>query len=59
MRRKTLRNAWAALGDEVDACAAACGIDLGRRGETLSVEDFARFARSIAEARATRRGLSP
>jgi 16S rRNA (adenine1518-N6/adenine1519-N6)-dimethyltransferase len=45
-RRKTLRNAWSALGApaEIEARARAAGIDLGRRGETLSVEDFARFA---------------
>jgi len=46
-RRKTLRNAWSALGPaaEVAARAESAGIDLGRRGETLSVEEFARFAR--------------
>ncbi len=45
-RRKTLRNAWSKLGspDDVRARADAAGIDLGRRGETLSVEEFARFA---------------
>ncbi len=45
-RRKTLRNAWSKLGssDQVASRAAAAGIDLGRRGETLSVEEFARFA---------------
>jgi 16S rRNA (adenine1518-N6/adenine1519-N6)-dimethyltransferase len=44
-RRKTLRNAWSKLSD-VEARAARAGIDLGRRGETLSVEEFARFAES-------------
>ena len=45
-RRKTLRNAWSKLGTgpEVEARAKLAGIDLGRRGETLSVEEFARFA---------------
>jgi 16S rRNA (adenine1518-N6/adenine1519-N6)-dimethyltransferase len=45
-RRKTLRNAWSKLGapEEIAARAAAAGIDLDRRGETLSVEEFARFA---------------
>lgn len=45
-RRKTLRNAWSKLGAaaEVEARARLAGIDLGRRGETLSVEEFARFA---------------
>lgn len=45
-RRKTLRNAWRHLGTKTDleARAAEAGIDLDRRGETLSVEEFARFA---------------
>jgi 16S rRNA (adenine1518-N6/adenine1519-N6)-dimethyltransferase len=44
-RRKTLRNAWSSLGTaaEIAGWADAAGIDLGRRGETLSVEEFARF----------------
>ncbi len=46
-RRKTLRNAWRGLGDPDDIArrARAAGIDLDRRGETLSVEEFAAFAR--------------
>jgi 16S rRNA (adenine1518-N6/adenine1519-N6)-dimethyltransferase len=49
-RRKTLRNAWRAVGAPaaVAACAEAAGIDLDRRGETLSVEEFARFASELA-----------
>lgn len=45
-RRKTLRNAWRKLGppEEVERRAREAGIDLDKRGETLSVEDFARFA---------------
>lgn len=45
-RRKTLRNALRALGDPARAAAAAAnaGIDLGRRGETLSVGEFAELA---------------
>ena len=47
-RRKTLRNAWKGLygwsREELDARATEAGIDLGARGETLSVEDFARIA---------------
>ncbi len=44
MRRKTLRNALAKL---VDAAAfARAEIDPGRRGETLTVAEFARLARS-------------
>jgi 16S rRNA (adenine1518-N6/adenine1519-N6)-dimethyltransferase len=44
MRRKTLRNAWRGLAgwsdDEIAARAAAAGISLDARGETLSVEQF-------------------
>lgn len=48
MRSKTLRNAWASLGPEtVSIASASTGIDLGRRGETLTVCDFARFAEAI------------
>jgi len=45
-RRKTLRNAWRGLGPaaQIEERARRAGIDLDRRGETLSVEDFARFA---------------
>ena len=46
MRRKTLRNALRTLGDPArrDEAAALARIDLGRRGETLSVEEFAELA---------------
>ena len=46
MRRKTLRNALRTLGDPArrDEAAALASIDLGRRGETLSVEEFAELA---------------
>lgn len=52
-RRKTLRNAWRALSAtaNVAACAEKANIDLDRRGETLSVEEFARFAAEIDAAR--------
>lgn len=44
MRRKTLRNAWRGLcgwsDEEIAARAAAAGISLDARGETLSVEQF-------------------
>jgi 16S rRNA (adenine1518-N6/adenine1519-N6)-dimethyltransferase len=45
-RRKTLRNAWSGLGTASDVAkwAHLSAIDLGRRGETLSIEEFARFA---------------
>jgi 16S rRNA (adenine1518-N6/adenine1519-N6)-dimethyltransferase len=53
MRRKTLRNAWKSLygwsKDELEARAQQAGISLDARGETLSVEDFARFARAALE----------
>jgi 16S rRNA (adenine1518-N6/adenine1519-N6)-dimethyltransferase len=52
-RRKTLRNAWKGLfgwsREALEANAAAAGISLDARGETLAVEDFARIARA-AEA---------
>jgi 16S rRNA (adenine1518-N6/adenine1519-N6)-dimethyltransferase len=46
MRRKTLRNALRGLGDadRADRVLSAAGIDPGRRGETLSIEEFARLA---------------
>ncbi len=51
MRRKTLRNAWRASGslpfESIERAAAAAGIDLGRRGETLTAEDFARVAAAL------------
>lgn len=45
-RRKTLRNALRNLGDEPRAARAlaGAGIDPRRRGETLSIEEFARLA---------------
>ncbi len=50
-RRKTLRNAWTGvLGLDRPALehrASGAGIDLDARGETLSVEDFARMAEGV------------
>lgn len=45
-RRKILRNALKSLGDDARIARAAqdVGIDLSRRGETLSVEEFARLS---------------
>lgn len=45
-RRKTLRNAWRGLFDAalLDTLHDRTGVDLGRRGETLSVAEFARVA---------------
>ena len=51
MRRKTLRNAVKSLGiidsDKIDEAFEAVGINPGRRGETLSIEEFAALADSI------------
>jgi 16S rRNA (adenine1518-N6/adenine1519-N6)-dimethyltransferase len=46
MRRKTLRNALRALGDadRADRALSGAGIDPGRRGETLSIEEFAELS---------------
>ncbi len=46
-RRKTLRNSLRQLDiprEKMDAVLAETGIDLGRRAETLNVEEFARLA---------------
>ncbi|MCB9591797.1 MAG: ribosomal RNA small subunit methyltransferase A [Sandaracinaceae bacterium] len=45
-RRKTLRNALRGLEGDLDGALAAADIDPGRRGETLTIEDFARVARA-------------
>jgi 16S rRNA (adenine1518-N6/adenine1519-N6)-dimethyltransferase len=48
-RRKTLRNSLRAVGDDtlVTTALERAGIDPQRRGETLSVEDFARLTDAI------------
>ncbi len=49
-RRKTLRNAWAGLapdGASLERAAAAAGISLDARGETLEVDAFARMAAAL------------
>ena len=57
-RRKTLRNTLKSLtipgitADIREQAAADAGIDLNRRGETLSPEEFAAFANIIAARRA-------
>ncbi|HQY62862.1 MAG: ribosomal RNA small subunit methyltransferase A [Myxococcales bacterium] len=49
MRRKTLRNAWAPLGEpRVIRASERAGISLAARGETLTVEEFARMAEALA-----------
>jgi len=45
-RRKTLRNALAAICDE--ATLRAAGVDPGARGEVLAVADYVRLARALA-----------
>jgi 16S rRNA (adenine1518-N6/adenine1519-N6)-dimethyltransferase len=54
-RRKTLRNALRARWNDgdIDAALAASSIDGNRRGETLSVEEFAALANALPPARAT------
>lgn len=54
-RRKTLRNALAALADE--AALREAGIDPAARGETLAVADFVRLANRLA--RRPSRGTPP
>jgi 16S rRNA (adenine1518-N6/adenine1519-N6)-dimethyltransferase len=47
-RRKTLRNALKAAGyRDLEVLATRTGIDLQRRGETLSVEEFAKLADAL------------
>ncbi len=55
MRRKTLRNAWSGIARdaaEMARVAAACGVSLDARGETLAVEDYARVAAALDAAHA-------
>jgi 16S rRNA (adenine1518-N6/adenine1519-N6)-dimethyltransferase len=53
MRRKTLRNAWASVApaDVIARIAAEAGVSLDARGETLSVEDYARAAAALERAK--------
>ena len=50
-RRKTLRNALSAAFDvaAVDGALAAAGIDGTRRGETLTVAEFAALSRALSD----------
>lgn len=52
-RRKTLRNAWRRLLAPSDLATAArdASIDLDKRAETLSVEDFARMTTAVRACR--------
>jgi 16S rRNA (adenine1518-N6/adenine1519-N6)-dimethyltransferase len=58
-RRKTLRNAWKGLlpAEQLDRVASLAGISLDLRGETLTVEQFARFA-ALVEKTVTEEGGS-
>jgi len=49
MRRKTLRNAWRGVAplETIAKIAAEANVSLDARGETLSVEDFARAAAAL------------
>jgi len=49
-RRKTLRNAWSkvAAPERIADAAAAAGVSLDARGETLDVEAYARMAAALA-----------
>ena len=53
MRRKTLINCLKATElvplDEVQQVLADCGIDGKRRGETLSLDEFATLSRRFSE----------
>jgi 16S rRNA (adenine1518-N6/adenine1519-N6)-dimethyltransferase len=48
-RRKKLKNAWSRVlpAPELERVARSAGIDLDRRGETLSVTEFARMALEV------------
>ena len=49
-RRKTLRNTLRTAGftaDEIEAAAVDAGVDLKRRGETLTLEEFASLANKL------------
>lgn len=53
-RRKTLRNALSAIAstrEALDRAASSSGIDLRRRGETLSVQEFGRLAEELRAAK--------
>ena len=51
-RRKMLRSSLKALGAPVDVFAESVGIDLARRAETLSVEEFCALAQALTRYRA-------
>jgi 16S rRNA (adenine1518-N6/adenine1519-N6)-dimethyltransferase len=50
-RRKTLRNGWKSLcpREDLDRLASGCDIDLDRRGETLSLSEFAAMTFALTQ----------
>ena len=52
LRRKMLRNSLAqtVAQEQVPGLLTQCGIDGQRRGETLSLEEFARLSKAVSEA---------
>jgi hypothetical protein len=59
-RRKTLRNALRAAGySDLDAAAKRTGIDLQRRGETLSLAKFATLTNAFAESKDLQKTSNP
>jgi 16S rRNA (adenine1518-N6/adenine1519-N6)-dimethyltransferase len=52
-RRKTLRNAlFSVLGEDAGAILQRAGIDPSRRGETLSLKEFAMLANNVDRLKA-------
>src|SRR5258706_227143 len=47
-RRKTLRNAWRGLDDDLEGAAREASVSLDARGETLDVDAFARMAALVS-----------
>jgi 16S rRNA (adenine1518-N6/adenine1519-N6)-dimethyltransferase len=45
--RNTLKRSYALEADDIAACEAASGVDLGRRPETLDVGEFVRLLRTL------------
>jgi 16S rRNA A1518/A1519 N6-dimethyltransferase RsmA/KsgA/DIM1 with predicted DNA glycosylase/AP lyase activity len=48
-RRKTLKNGLERFGEPMRAALAACGIDEGRRPETVAAEDFVRLIQTYGK----------
>jgi 16S rRNA (adenine1518-N6/adenine1519-N6)-dimethyltransferase len=53
-RRKALSNALMSLGldkQQVNRALQSAGVDAGRRGETLSLQEFAAITRAVSSVR--------